>query len=128
MNPLAVRSELVDALQLDLIGPTETLGDKNEVLPQLPSRWYLTGFLVPTDAREEHRTDPTCDDDIDQGAEPAGIDDDHEPDKSAARKSFLPSSMGASVLVSPDVGRLEVRLSYGTYEPCLLYTSPSPRD
>jgi len=117
MNSLNVRADLVDALQLDLIGPLDNLGNPEEVLPQLPSRWYLTGFLVPTDAKESQRTDPTCDDDIDQGAEPAGIDDDDAPDKSAARKSFLPSSMGASVLVSPGVDRLEVRLSYGTYEP-----------
>ena len=27
-------------------------------LPQAPSRWYLTGFLVPTDADEGQRFDP----------------------------------------------------------------------
>ena len=54
MTPETVRSELVDALRLDLIGPGEVLGDPGrtpgdaaEVLPQRPSSWYLTGFLVP---------------------------------------------------------------------------------
>ena len=46
MNPLEVRGSLVDALQLDLIGPTGPLGNHKEVLPQTPSRWYLTGFLA----------------------------------------------------------------------------------
>ena len=52
-SPLEVRQELVDALQLDLIGPTGPLGNHKEVLTQTPSRWYLTGFLVPTDADED---------------------------------------------------------------------------
>ena len=30
--------------------PEAGLGDPKEVLPQAPSRWYLTGFLVPIDA------------------------------------------------------------------------------
>jgi len=115
MDSLQVRAGLVDALQLDLIGPTAVLGDLKEVLPQLPSRWYLTGFLVPTDAKEAHRVDPSSDDDMDQAAEPAGIDDDASPDKSAARKSFLPSSMGASVLIGPEVTSLQVAVGYGAY-------------
>jgi hypothetical protein len=46
-SPLQIREELVHALRLDLIGPTGALGDHNEILPQTPSRWYLTAFLVP---------------------------------------------------------------------------------
>ena len=95
-SPLEVRQELVDALQLDLIGPSGPLGDQKETLTQMPSRWYLTGFLVPTDADEDQRTDPTCNDELDQAAEPAGLDDDTTPEKTAARRSYLPSSMGMS--------------------------------
>ena len=53
MKPVEVREELVDALRLDLIGPcpTRNLGTPDEVLPQTPSRWYLTGFLVPLERR-----------------------------------------------------------------------------
>ena len=47
----AVRSRLLDALRLDLVGPRpgEPGHDAytEEVLPVAPSRWYLTGFLVP---------------------------------------------------------------------------------
>ena len=116
-TPLEVRQELVDALQLDLIGPTGPLGNHKEILPQSPSRWYLTGFLVPTDADEEQRSDPTSNDDLDQAAEPAGIDDDETPEKPAARRSYLPSSMGVSVLVPAGAQELDAVVRYGEYLP-----------
>ena len=47
-----VREQLTRSLMLDLIGPTATIGDHNETLSQQPSKWYLTGFLVPTDSSE----------------------------------------------------------------------------
>jgi hypothetical protein len=50
--PLEVRCNLIDALQIDLIGLPGPLGNHNEMLPQTPSRCYLTGFLVPTEADE----------------------------------------------------------------------------
>lgn len=65
MTPIDVRGQLVDALQLDLVGPSGPLGNPNEILAQSPSRWYLTGFLVPTDAKEAQRFDPTSDDEVD---------------------------------------------------------------
>lgn len=52
-----VRSKLVSDLELDLIGPTQrvlkalgadALGLETAVLDRLPSSWYPTGFLVPT--------------------------------------------------------------------------------
>ena len=46
----AVRSRILDALRLDLVGPRpgEPGNDAytEEVLPSAPSNWYLTGFLV----------------------------------------------------------------------------------
>ncbi|MFH1302895.1 MAG: hypothetical protein ABIK07_17675 [Planctomycetota bacterium] len=83
-EPIEVREALVNALQLDQldqIGPTGPLGNHKEVLSQSPSRWYLTGFLVPTDADEDQRSGPTANDELDQAAEPAGIDDDETPEK-----------------------------------------------
>lgn len=115
MTSLQIRSSLVDALQIDLIGPTGPLGNHNEVLPQTPSRWYLTGFLVPTDADEGQRCDPTSNDELDQAAEPAGIDDDDSPEKPAARRSYLPSSMGVSVLVPATLHDVEAVVRYGEY-------------
>ncbi len=115
LTPLAIRESLVDALQLDLVGPTGPLGNHKELLPQTPSRWYLTGFLVPTDADEEQRCDPTSNDELDQAAEPAGLDDDATPEKAAARRSYLPSSMGISVLLPAGVRDLEAVVRYGEY-------------
>ncbi|GEM_PF-3804727 len=40
----SVRSELIGALQLDLIGPANDHQFARELLPESPSRWYLTGF------------------------------------------------------------------------------------
>jgi hypothetical protein len=65
-EPIEVRASLLDGLQVGLIGPSGGLGDNREVLPQAPSRWYLTGFLVPRDADEDQRYDPNTDDDVDQ--------------------------------------------------------------
>ena len=114
-SPLEIRRDLVDALQIDLIGPTGPLGNHNEFLPQTPSRWYLTGFLVPTDADEAQRSDPTSNDELDQAAEPAGGDDDDTPEKSAARRSYLPSSMGISVLVPSALSEIQAIVRYGEY-------------
>ena len=60
MKPVEVRSKLVDALGLDLIGPDRGSEHAAEVLPQAPSRWYLTGFLVPLDAAEVQQADETA--------------------------------------------------------------------
>ena len=60
MKPVEVRRELADALKLDLVGPAEQLGSPNEVLPQAPSRWYLTGFLVPLDADQSQKATRTA--------------------------------------------------------------------
>ena len=47
MTSSDVRDKLVEALVLDLIGPIDDPARANERLDQSPSRWYLTGFLVP---------------------------------------------------------------------------------
>lgn len=114
-TPLAIRESLVDALRLDLVGPGGILGDPKEVLSQAPSRWYLTGFLVPTDADEEQRCDPTSNDELDQAAEPGGLDDDNTPEKTAARRSYLPSSMGVSVLLPAATNEIDAVVRYGEY-------------
>jgi hypothetical protein len=114
-SPVEVRSSLVSALQLDLIGPCGELGDPQERLPQMPSRWYLTGFLVPTDAESDQAEDPGSADELDQAAEPVEIDESTAGDKPAARVTRLSSSMGMSVLVAPETTSLEVEVRYGEY-------------
>lgn len=114
-SPVEVRSALTEALQLDLVGPLNQLGNPIEVLPQAPSRWYLTGFLVPTDCPEDQKSDPTSTDELDQSAEPIGVDDDSTPDSAAARKSYFSSSMGVSVLIPEDLSDLDAVVNYGEY-------------
>ena len=90
-----IRARLVDALRLDLIGPRpddETL--QRERLPQAPSRWYLTGFLVPSDAPQGQRAQDV-EEEIDEPVEPPqGADDAREPERVSGKRAFLPSSMG----------------------------------
>lgn len=110
-----IRRELVEALNLDLVGPDNDHAFARELLSDSPSRWYLTGFLVPTEAPEEQRVDETSTDEIDSAGDSQGTDDASPPDRAAARKSILPSSMGLSVLVAPDVGTLTAVVTWGDY-------------
>ena len=53
-TPAEVRSSLIDALQVDLVGPTPNdIAHVDEIIDQAPSKWYLTGFLVPYEASVE---------------------------------------------------------------------------
>jgi len=115
MNSVDVREKLVEALRLDLVGPSENLGDPAEVLPQAPSRWYLTGFLVPLGAERSQRADEASTEDLDQAGEGSGIDDDVTPEPAAARQRYLPSSIGVSLLVPPSAGHLKIIVSWGDY-------------
>jgi hypothetical protein len=114
-TPIEVRENLLDALQVDLIGPSGPLGDHREVLPQAPSRWYLTGFLVPTDADEDQRYDPNSDDEVDQAPAVATVDENQTPEQAAGKRSYLPSSLGLSVLVPSGKQALQVIVRYGEY-------------
>ncbi len=114
-NSGTVRRELVDALQLDIVGPSNDHAFARELLPESPSRWYLTGFLVPSEAPAEQKTDETSVDEIDAGGDTEGTDDATAPDPTAARRKFLPSSLGLSVLIAPGVDALEAKVSWGDY-------------
>ena len=113
MTPAEVRSELVAALQLDLVGPHNGIGNVGETLPQHPSRWYLTGFLVPFDAGESQANDADAGDDIDGAGERGGTDDDQTPDRAAASKTRFPSSMGLSLLLPIETKQLQVTVDWG---------------
>ena len=115
MTPNDVRSELVDALRLDLIGPVDDLGSPDELLPQAPSGWYLTGFLVPTEAGESQRVDEESTDTMDALDDAGGSDDAVTPEPAAARRAYMPSSMGMSLLISPATRRLEIAVRWGDY-------------
>ena len=111
----SVRSEIVEALRLDLVGPSNDHNFACELLRESPTRWYLTGFLVSSEAPVAQRTDETANDEIDAVGEGENADDDNPPDRAAANRSFLPSSMGLSVLVDPDASKLEATVCWGDY-------------
>ena len=114
MTPIQVRSQLVESLLLDLVGPANDHGFARELLPQSPRRWYLTGFLVPSQAEEEVRA--SGDEEMTEEAPDQVSDaDDTEASEQQARVNFLPSSMGLSVLVKPETQTLEAVVRWGDY-------------
>ena len=111
-----IRARLVEALRLDLVGPTNDHGFANELLPESPRRWYLTGYLVPTTLPSDNKTeDEGEEDDIDSPAEQPASDDGAEIDRTAAKKGLLPSSLGLSVLVPCGVDSLLAIVEWGDY-------------
>ena len=116
MKPVDVRTRLVEALRLDLVGPDNGTDLEAELLPQAPSRWYLTGFLVPLEAGEEQRADETGEDDFAlTGGEAEANDDDAPPEPAAARRAFFPSSIGLSLLVPNSTRSLRAVVHWGDY-------------
>jgi hypothetical protein len=112
-----VRERLIDALRLDLIGPEPGGEHADEVLPMPPSRWYLTGFLVPFEGGEAQRTDFAAQEEMDLAGDddPAGVDG-AAPEAASQRKAFLPSSIGVSVLVPGSAEAvIEVDIDWGDY-------------
>ena len=117
MTSLDVRSRLVDALALDLIGPEPGSPLAEEILPQPPTQWYLTGFLAPFNADADQRSEATSDESIDQANDAGQGDDAAAPEKQAARRTFFPSSMGVSVLVPKEAKTLRAIATWGVYNP-----------
>ena len=116
MKPADVRKRLVEALRLDLIGPANGSDLEAEVLDTAPSRWYLTGFLVPLEAAEAQRVDETADDEtFALTPDTDGTDDASPPHPPASRRAFFPSSMGMSLIVPASVTALNVTVRWGDY-------------
>ena len=114
----AARQYLVDALRIDLIGPRpEDAHLQDEILPQAPSRWYLTGFLVPAGTPPEQRA-PEPEEEMDEvGEETSGSDDSSAPERGSGKRNFLPSSIGLSILVDEETRYLDVLVKWGDYVP-----------
>ncbi len=105
-----VRDHLVDVLARDLVG-----AEPNEVLSVAPSRWYLTGFLVPHQAPIEVRQDPDPEEGLGNDGDEGRGDDAAPPEIASARKAFFPSSIGLSVLVPATTRELSIKVSWGEY-------------
>src|SRR5262245_24555257 len=117
MTSVDVRLQLVDALRLDLVGPEKDSPLKAEVLPQAPSRWYLTGFLVPVSASQDQKCQITAEAQAEGKEEGGGTDDTENRDPPMARQAFFPSSMGLSFLVDGSTRKLHVTARWGDYRP-----------
>ena len=113
-----VREHLVEALNLDLIGPWAGHAHAGERLPGWvrPSNWYLTGFLIPSGTDPERSADADEDDDLDETPASGGLAEESAEERRAAKKGFFPSSMGLSFLVAREADALAVIVRWGDYE------------
>ena len=112
-----VRHRLVEALNLDLIGPGAGHDLASEHLPGWvrPSNWYLTGFLIPAGAPPEQSADADEDDDLDEMPDSAGLAEESTEERKAGKKGFFPSSMGLSFLVAEDADTVSVTVRWADY-------------
>jgi hypothetical protein len=121
LDSAQVRSELISVLKLDLIGPEPGHPRETETLDRVPSREYLTGFLVPFEppsgqVKSESASDPTEEEQIDLFSNKAATDDDQTPEGGSARRAFFPSSMGISVLVPKAASAIKAVVEWGDYK------------
>jgi hypothetical protein len=118
-NSLEVRARLVEALKLDLVGPWTGHALTDERLPGWvrPSNWYLAGFLIPSGTLPEKSADADEGEDIDVVPESAGLAEESNEERKAAKKGFFPSSMGLSFLVSKQAHGITVIARWGEYIP-----------
>lgn len=124
-SPTAVRGRLVETLRRDLIGPDPRDADiADEKLDTNPSRWYLTGFLVPApvDGVDEVDQPEETGDMVTDGEEQSDPEtgtaraaDDAAPDDPAPRRPLAPSSCGLTVLADARVKSVDVTVTWGDY-------------
>ena len=115
-SSLSVRTSLVHALRLDLVGPSDDLGDLREVLNQAPARWYLSGYLIPLDGEQARDAQDDSNEDLDEPGEPGNLDDAGTPDNGPARNRFAPSSLGLSVILPSHAQSIQITARWGDYE------------
>lgn len=123
-----VRAQIVNVFRRDLIGPGQQDADlATERLNENPSRWYLAGFIAPADdplgqEGDHDDVDPAAQEEMELDVEEPDADgsngaaaDSEEPEAPVTRRRFLPSSIGLTVLLDPDVTQIEARVSWGDY-------------
>ena len=115
-KPKEVREQLTKSITLDLIGLIGAIGDQLETISQQPSKWYLSGFLVPTESSEVQKIDESVTEQLDQSAAPSSGDETDNPEPPVARRSFLPSSCGISFLIGTKSRSLQAIVRWGDYE------------
>jgi hypothetical protein len=117
-SSLEVRARLVEAVKLDLVGPWAGHALAEERLPGWirPSNWYLTGFLIPSGTAPDKRADPTESEEAEEIPASAGLPEESNEERKAAKKSFFPSSMGLSFLVPQGTATVAVMVRWGDYK------------
>jgi len=112
----SVREYLLRALRLDLIGPgLEDEEYQHEGLPYAPSKWYMTGFLVPVTAPIQQRAQDTEEEPDEPSDTETGADDAAAPERGSGKRNFFPSSIGMSTLVDTDASQLKIVVTWGDY-------------
>jgi hypothetical protein len=116
-TPVEARERLVEALELDLVGPWRGHELAGEMLHRRtrPSNWYLTGFLIPVDAPPEQSADADSDDEFEDVPESEGFAEESAEERVAAKKAYFPSSMGLSTLVAAKAPALKITVRWGDY-------------
>jgi hypothetical protein len=119
-------------LRRDLVGPDVFADDfdlARELLTERPSRWYLTGFIAPEEGDGPASND-TADEqgllgeDVDGEGEPppdpviggGRAEDNGDPDPGAGGRRVLPTSLGLTVLLHPDIREIEAVITWGDYQ------------
>lgn len=134
-----VRHQLIQALTLDLFGPTpdilaqlelngrteEASELREEILDRPPHRWYQSGFLIPSETSLGDRADDAADDEFAgldgqnlsaKRKSNASADDTGASEAGPARRVFFTCSVGLSLLIPPATG-LEVTVHWASYKP-----------
>lgn len=112
LSQLDARTHLVEALRYDLVGPMQD----EELIELRPTRWYLTGFLVPKGAGEDLGQDPLESEELSAGLGSDGDEDAGGQDPSASRPGWFPSSFGLTVLLPVEATAFAVVLRWGEYQ------------
>ncbi|WP_413993785.1 DISARM system helicase DrmA [Labrys okinawensis] len=146
-TPVEVRERLVEIVRRDLVGPHPDL-DPDLALEVLegtsPSTWYLTGFLAPSRRTVAVRRAELADEQqaelaletlretegLEQGAPGPGAGEDAGTTEPPLRRSFVPSSIGLTVLLPLEATSIEARITWGDYvtEPPLASTLVNPEE
>lgn len=116
MKSAELREDIIEALLLDLVGPSSSFGTSDETLNLAPSKMYLCGFLAPKGAPVEDRSDDDGAGELEQLDDQIRNEgDDKAPDKPAKKKNFFPSSVGISCIVSEKTKSLSIKIDWGEY-------------
>ncbi|WP_415853871.1 DISARM system helicase DrmA [Sinomonas sp. G460-2] len=131
---LAVRENLVDILERELLGPIN--GDE-ELLPFSPRQQYLVGLIAPVKLTNTSGSALEQDDaydltevrlDADGASEGRGVptaaaddgeadtEEDDAEDRAPKQGLMIPASMGLRFQVPAELASFDVRASWGTYE------------